>query len=142
MTPMTLAKLEELEARVEALEADFSFAAGKCAEGLHTITLIVRERGARSVHQTGESVVVRELFLSCTHCSRLFGLQTNMLGGIHVEEYEIDREKLDRVRGRPPEDRAGEVIETELLDAEEIEIPEESPEDDDGTNGSGGLHRF
>lgn len=133
---------EALLKRVKTLEDDFNFAAGKCKEGLHAVVPVVRERIAQTPDPADPdgTVVVREFFLSCPHCDQLFGLQTDILGGIHVFEMEVDREKLQEVRAGIflPED-SGEVIETELLDDDEFEL---DPGDDDEPEDGGGLHRF
>jgi hypothetical protein len=144
---------EDLRKRVEALEKDFNFAAGKCEEGLHAVVPVVRERIVPSPDPSDPSatVVVREFFLSCPYCDKLFGLQTDVLGGIHVYEREIDEEKLAELRtpfGQmeittlPDE---GEVIEAELLDDDDAfslaKIIYDDGEDDDEEPG-GGLHRF
>ncbi len=154
---MACEECEGLRDRVEALEKDNNFAAGRCEMGLHAVAPIVRERTSPidelAQFGTGEPGVIREFFLACAYCDRLFYLATDMLGGLLVNEMDVDQDELRRVReeapiqpimrnGSPTSNLPGEVIEAEVLPPEgegEDGGSEEDVESEDG--GGGSLYR-
>jgi hypothetical protein len=98
---MSCEECEALRARVEALELDAGFAAGKCKEGLHAVQVVVRESVVETLVASSGDVgerplgfINREVLFACPHCDRLFAPSAQE----PIEEVQVDPAVLKDVR--------------------------------------------